>query len=81
MSAAEHPPGTLVAGKYELRGLLGAGGVGAVYAATNIAIGRRVAIKFLGPELSNREDLKARFDMEARASAAIDHPGIVDVLD
>jgi serine/threonine-protein kinase len=81
MPAAEHPPGTLVAGKYELRGLLGAGGVGAVYAATNIAIGRRVAIKFLGPELANREDLKARFDMEARASAAIDHPGIVDVLD
>ncbi len=74
-------PGSVIAGKYVLRSLLGTGGVGAVYAATNTAVGRRVAIKFLGADVAEREDVKKRFELEARAAAVIDHPGIVDVLD
>ena len=81
MAASHLPPGTLIAGKYELEGLLGEGGMGAVYQATNLAIGRRVAIKILHAAVADREDVRRRFDMEAKAAAVISHPGIVDVLD
>ena len=82
MAAPQHlPPGTLIAGKYELEGLLGEGGMGAVYQATNLAIGRRVAIKILHAAVADREDVRRRFEMEAKAAAVISHPGIVDVLD
>lgn len=74
-------PGTTFAGKYLIDGVLGKGGMGAVYSATNQAIGRRVAIKVLVPDLAEREDVKKRFELEARAAAVINHPGIVDVLD
>lgn len=81
-SAAPHPPpGTVIAGKYELEGLLGEGGMGAVYQATNLAIGRRVAIKILHAAVAERDDIRQRFELEARAAAVINHPGIVDVLD
>jgi tRNA A-37 threonylcarbamoyl transferase component Bud32 len=82
MSVPAHlQPGTVIAGKYSIEGLLGEGGMGAVYRATNIAIGRRVAIKVLGADVVDREDARKRFELEARAAAVIDHPGIVDVLD
>ncbi len=81
-SVSSHlPPGTLIAGKYALEGLLGEGGMGAVYQATNLSIGRRVAIKILNAAVSDREDVRRRFELEAKAAAVIDHPGIVDVLD
>ncbi len=73
--------GSTFAGKYLIDGVLGKGGMGAVYLATNQAIGRRVAIKVLVADLSDREDVKQRFELEARAAAVINHPGIVDVLD
>ena len=80
-SAPHLPTGTLIAGKYELEGLLGEGGMGAVYQATNLAIGRRVAIKILHAAVAEREDVRMRFELEAKAAAVISHPGIVDVLD
>ena len=80
-TAPQLPPGTLIAGKYELEGLLGEGGMGAVYQATNLAIGRRVAIKILHAAVADREDVRQRFELEAKAAAVISHPGIVDVLD
>lgn len=80
-STPQLPPGTLIAGKYELEGLLGEGGMGAVYQATNLAIGRRVAIKILHAAVADREDVRLRFELEAKAAAVINHPGIVDVLD
>ena len=77
-------PGDLLAGKYRIERLLGRGGMGAVYLAENTALGRRVAIKVVrtdkgedGPD----PELLARFRGEARAAAAIGHPGIIDVLD
>lgn len=73
--------GTTFAGKYLIDGVLGKGGMGAVYSATNKAIGRRVAIKVLIADLADREDVLKRFELEARAAAVINHPGIVDVLD
>jgi serine/threonine protein kinase len=74
-------PGTTFAGKYLIDGVLGKGGMGAVYSATNQSIGRRVAIKVLVADLAERDDVKKRFALEARAAAVINHPGIVDVLD
>ena len=80
-STTQLPPGTLIADKYELEGLLGEGGMGAVYQATNLAIGRRVAIKILHASVAEQDDVRHRFELEARAAAVISHPGIVDVLD
>ncbi len=73
--------GALLAGKYRIDGVLGTGGMGTVFAAENIDLGRAVAIKVLHDELAHDPDLARRLRQEARAAAAIGHPGIVDVLD
>jgi serine/threonine-protein kinase len=74
-------PGAVIAGKYRIEALLGRGGMGAVYAATNEDIGRRVAIKVLVADLQGQAEAQRRFELEAQAAAVIGHPGIVDVLD
>jgi tRNA A-37 threonylcarbamoyl transferase component Bud32 len=61
--------------------MLGAGGMGAVYLAQHELIGRKVAVKVLLPELSHNEELVSRFFNEARSTATIRHPGLVEVLD
>jgi len=73
--------GTLLTEKYRILDLLGQGGMGAVYLAENVDIGRQVAIKVLKPELASEPEAMARFRQEARASASIGHPGIVEILD
>ena len=73
--------GTTLCGKYRLDKVLGEGGMGVVYAATHLRIGRRVAIKFLhGPALKN-EGVVQRFFAEARAAGSLRHPNVIDVLD
>jgi serine/threonine protein kinase len=74
-------PGAVIAGKYRVDALLGKGGMGAVFLATNTSIGRHVAIKVLSSKVAGRVDLRRRFELEARSAALIGHPGIVDVLD
>ena len=66
-------PGDLI-GKYEVIRELGRGGMGAVFLARDIKLGRRVAIKFL---LSQNPELNARFIMEAKATARFQHENIV----
>ena len=73
--------GSVLAGKYRVDKILGQGGMGTVFLAENLDIGRKVALKMLHPRLASDEGLVARFRQEARAAAAIGHPGIVDVLD
>jgi serine/threonine protein kinase len=73
--------GEMLAGKYAVDRRLGAGGMGTVYAAEHLEIGRPVAIKVLSGALTGDPALVTRFRMEARAAALIKHPGIVDVLD
>jgi serine/threonine-protein kinase len=68
-------------GSYRVDALIGKGGMGEVYQATHTLIGKRVAVKVLRPEHSQLPDVVERFFREARAIAAISHPGTVDVYD
>ncbi len=71
----------ILGGKYRIERVLGEGGMGAVYLAENLDIGRKVAIKLLHAKFDAESEVARRFRLEARAAAAIGHPGIVDVLD
>src|SRR5215467_14521014 len=73
--------GNLLAGKYKLESLLGAGGMGQVYRAQNLVIGRTVAIKVLNEAHARDAALVQRFLREARAANIVRHPHVVDVLD
>lgn len=66
---------------YELGPRIGMGGMGAVYQATHVWLGRQVAIKFIAPELMSEPETIARFTHEARAIGALDHPHIVRATD
>ena len=66
-------------GRYEMRGLLGHGGMGAVFLAAETSLDRLVAIKVLPPSLSMDEELLTRFQREAKTAARLDHPGIVPI--
>src|SRR5437867_6502279 len=63
-------------GSYEVLGPLGAGGMGEVYRARDTRLGRVVAIKILPDHLAADPDRIARFEREARALAALNHPRI-----
>jgi serine/threonine protein kinase/Flp pilus assembly protein TadD len=67
--------------RYEIRGFLGAGGMGEVYRAHDLRLDRDVAIKVLPEGLSQEPDRLRRFEREARAAAALNHPNILDVHD
>ncbi len=73
------PPGTKL-GEYEVKSLLGAGGMGEVYRARDSRLGRDVAIKVLPAFLSADSDRLRRFEQEARAAAALNHPNILAVF-
>ncbi len=73
--------GDLISGKYRLLRLLGAGGMGSVWAARNELTDRDFAVKFLLPDLSNNKEALHRFFLEARACGQIKHPAVVDVYD
>jgi len=67
--------------RYEIEELLGEGGMGRVYLATHVDIGKRVAVKVLHPSYSRMPDLVSRFRREARAATKIGNPHIVEVYD
>ncbi len=67
-------------GEYEVEAKIGEGAMGTVYRAVHPAIGRHVAIKVMTPKLFDEPESVKRFVAEARAVAAIRHPGIVDVF-
>ena len=65
--------------KYELLQRLGEGGMGSVYLAKEVALGRVVAIKVLAPLLARDGPFRMRFEREARAAAGLSHPNVVQV--
>ena len=73
--------GTVVGGRYYVRKLCGEGGMGRVYEAEHIDIGKRVALKILHPAYSQTPDLVERLRREARSASKIAHPNVVDVTD
>ncbi len=74
--------GDLVASKYRLQSRLGQGGMGVVWSAAHAQTGREFAIKFLHPVVAAAsEDARRRFLQEARTSARVNHPNIIDILD
>src|SRR5262249_40061631 len=68
-------------GPYELVGSIGAGGMGEVYRARDSRLGREVAVKILSPGLATDATGVHRFEQEARAAAALNHPNILAVFD
>ena len=73
--------GQTIAGKYRINQLLGSGGMASVWSATNIFTERQFAIKFMLPAVARTPEAARRFLMEAKVSARIDHPNIIEVID
>jgi Protein kinase domain len=74
-------PGVVVAGRYRIAGMLGRGGMGEVYRATDLTLGQAVALKFL-PEAASRDDRAiARFYNEVRMARQVTHPNVCRVYD
>jgi serine/threonine protein kinase len=68
-------------GAYEVLRLIGAGGMGEVYQARDTRLDRLVAIKVLPEDVAGNHDRRQRFEREARAVAALNHPHICDLHD
>lgn len=67
--------------RYRVTDILGRGGMGAVFLAEDLRLGRRVAIKVLRPELAGEPGFLGRFEREARISAQLDHPNIIPIYE
>ncbi|MEU1374188.1 serine/threonine-protein kinase [Streptomyces triculaminicus] len=86
-----HPDATLAPGPsgligrqlagYRVESEIGRGGMAVVYRATDLRLGRTVALKLLAPELARNDTFRDRFAHESRVAAAIDHPHIVPVFE
>lgn len=74
------PPETQL-GRYQIRSLLGAGGMGEVYLAQDTSLNRKVALKVLPAELASNQDRMRRFKQEATAAASLNHPNIAHIYE
>ena len=68
-------------GRYEVRSLLGVGGMGEVYLAEDSRLHRKVAQKVFPAELASNQDRMRRFEQEATAAAALNHPNIAHIYE
>jgi ABC-type branched-subunit amino acid transport system substrate-binding protein/DNA-binding beta-propeller fold protein YncE len=79
MSVAVRPGSTF--GNYRVESLVGRGGMGVVYRATDLSLDRPVALKLIVPELAEDERFRGRFLKEARMAAALGHPHVVPIYE
>jgi tRNA A-37 threonylcarbamoyl transferase component Bud32 len=79
--SAKQVPGTVVAGRYRIDRLIERGGMGEVYVASHIELGKKVAVKILLPKYAESQEQITRFLQEARGIADIRHRNIVNVMD
>ena len=77
---AELPSGSVVAG-CRIEGVVGRGGMGVVYRATQVSLERPVALKVIAPELAGDADFRERFKRESRLAASIEHPNVIPVYE
>jgi serine/threonine-protein kinase len=73
--------GTTIDGRYKLEKVLGQGGMGVVYAAQHVVLGKRLAIKILKSDVSKDQEIIARFRQEAQSASAIGSQHIIDISD
>ena len=83
-STASHPANLIAGsrvGPYEVDGLIAAGGLGQVYQACDTRVNRKVALRLLAPSVTTDAERLARFELDARTTALVNHPNIVSVYD
>ena len=68
-------------GGYRIEALLGRGGMGTVFLATQERLARKVALKVIAPNLALDEDFRARFLRESQLAASLDHPNVIPIYD
>jgi len=73
--------GEIVAEKYRLNARLGIGGMGQVWSVTHTQTDREFAIKVMHPHIAESQEARTRFTREAKASARINHPNVIDIFD
>src|SRR5688500_12525811 len=78
-AASPLQPGSTVAGRYRIERVLGVGGMGAVYEAVQLNIGRKVALKVVRADYAGDPMMAKRFQREATAAASVHHPSVVMV--
>jgi hypothetical protein len=81
LDGAQFIPGTMLADRYRIVGLLGRGGMGEVYRAEDLKLGQPVALKFLPAAVTDRTDRLARFHQEVRLARQVSHPNVCRVHD
>jgi eukaryotic-like serine/threonine-protein kinase len=80
-SEAPSLAGAIIGGKYRALRIIGSGGMGTVWEGVHVALGTRVAIKFIKPRFSDQAEARARFEIEARAAAKLKTKHAVHVFD
>src|SRR5687768_3981364 len=74
-------PGTIIAGKYRLDGMIGRGGMGSVWSTMHLGLGQRVAVKLIAKRYASSREARQRFDLEAKAAAQLRSRYVVQVFD
>ncbi len=81
IDAVDPALGRVLGGRYAIESVVARGGMGIIYRARHLAVGRPVAVKILRADLARNTEALARFHREAQAAAAIGHPHIIEVID
>ena len=68
-------------GRYRVESMIGRGGMGVVYRATDESLGRPVALKLIAPELVQDDRFRRRFLKEPRLAASLDHPNVIPIYE